>query len=205
VSLLENLYKLIKRTGEMVPDCLITRVRSVAPATKDGDGVVATALDLTGLYNSRDSTGSDEGLRGRRFQATPRQPGLNSHLNASEVALTAITADGRLLTHALPAKAEPPTNPPASLDEVSLSPSLSLSLSLFASRFLPSPYLLSSHLLAVFAPTSDLPFIVAISRKCRESLKRCPTFSLMCYAIANFVAVIILTDENTLNVFNSLY
>lgn len=29
--------------------------------------------------------------------------GLNSHLNASEVALAAITADGRLLTRALPA------------------------------------------------------------------------------------------------------
>lgn len=34
------------------------------------------------------------------FEATARQPRLNSHLNASEVALTAITADGRLLTHA---------------------------------------------------------------------------------------------------------
>lgn len=136
---LENLYKLIKRAGEMVPDCLITRVRSVAPATKDGGWVVATMLDLTGLYNSRDSTGNGEGLRRRRFQATPRQPGLNSHLNASEVALTAITADGRLLTRALPAKAEPPTNPPASLDE-----SLSLSLYL-ASRlvfFLLSTYFL---------------------------------------------------------------
>lgn len=39
----------------------------------------------------------------REFQATSRQPGLNSHLNASEVALAAITADGRLLTRALPA------------------------------------------------------------------------------------------------------
>lgn len=137
-------------------------------------------MDLTGLYNSRDSTGSGEGLRGRRFQATPRQPGLNSHLNASEVALTAITADGRLLTHALPAKAEPPTNPPASLDGASRSLSLSSSLVLLASRFVPSPYLFPSHLLAVFAPTSDLPFIVAISRKRRESLKRDPTFSPMC-------------------------
>lgn len=134
--------------------------------------MVATALDLTGLYNSRDSTGNGEGLRGRRFQATPRQPGLNSHLNASEVALTAITADGRLLTRALPAKAEPPTNPPASLDEsLSLSPSISLCVSF------PSPYLLPSHLLAVFTPTSDLPFIVAISRKRRESLKRASTFT----------------------------
>ena len=35
-----------------------------------------------------------------KAQGTARQPGLNSHLNASEVALTAITADGRLLTHA---------------------------------------------------------------------------------------------------------
>lgn len=158
----------------MVPDCLITRVRSVAPATKDG-WVVATMLDLTGLYNSRDSTSNGEGLWRRRFQATPRQPGLNSHLNASEVALTAITADGRLLTRALPAKAEPPTNPPASLDE-----SPSLSLSRFASRFLPSPYLLPSHLLAVFAPTSDLPFIVAISRKRRGSLKRGSTYPPTC-------------------------
>lgn len=130
VSLLQNLYKLIKRTSEMVPACLITRVRSVALATKDGGWVVASALDLTGLYNSWDSTGSGEGLRGRRFQATPRQPGLNSHLNASEVALTAITADGRLLTHALPAKAESPTNPPASLDVAFLSLYLSLFLSL---------------------------------------------------------------------------
>lgn len=145
MSLLENLYKLIKRTSEMVPDCLITRVCPVAPATKDGGWVVATTLDLTGLYNSRDSTGNGEGLRGRRFQATPRQPRLNSHLNASEVALTAITADGRLLTHALPAKAEPPTNPPASLDEapLSISPSLFLCLSsrlvsfLLSTCFLP--------------------------------------------------------------------
>lgn len=37
------------------------------------------------------------------FEAIRRQArGLNSHLNASEVALTAITADGRLLTRALP-------------------------------------------------------------------------------------------------------
>lgn len=159
----------------MVPDCLITRVRSVAPATKDG-WVVATMLDLTGLYNSRDSTGNGEGLRRRRFQATPRQPGLNSHLNASEVALTAITADGRLLTRALPAKAEPPTNPPASLDE-SLSPSLYLALRLVS-------FLLSTCFLPicslVFAPTSDLPFIVAISRKRRESLKCGSTYPPTC-------------------------
>lgn len=142
----------------MVPDCLITRVRPVAPATKDGGWVVATALDLTGLYNSRDSTG--EGLRGRRFQATPRQPGLNSHLNASEVALTAITADGRLLTHALPAKAEPPTNPPASLDEAPLSIS-------------PSPSLcLSSCLVSFLLPTCFLPI-------CSLSLPQRPTCLLL--------------------------
>lgn len=111
----------------------------VALSTKDGGWEVATTLDLTlGLYNSRDETGSGEGLRGRRFQATPRQPGLNSHLNASEVALTAITADGRLLTHALPAKAEPPASPPASLDGER--PSLHLCLLFpffFLTRFLP--------------------------------------------------------------------
>ena len=39
-------------------------------------------------------------VRKTRYQATARQPGLNSHLNASEVALTAITLDGRLLTRA---------------------------------------------------------------------------------------------------------
>ncbi|KOX80424.1 hypothetical protein WN51_12907 [Melipona quadrifasciata] len=51
-------------------------------------------------------------LRRREFQATSRQPGLNSHLNASEVALAAITADGRLLTRALPAtELEPPGKP----------------------------------------------------------------------------------------------
>lgn len=142
----------------MVPDCLITRVRLVAPATKDGGWVVATALDLTGLYNSRDSTGSGEGLRGRRFQATPRQPGLNSHLNASEVALTAITADGRLLTHALPAKAEPPTNPPASLDG--------------ASRSLSPPPSFSSRLVSFLLPTCFLPI-------CSLSLPQRPTCLLL--------------------------
>lgn len=116
---------------------------------------MATALDLTELYNSRDSTGSGEELRGRRFQATPRQPGLNSHLNASEVALTAIMADGRLLTHALPAKAEPPTNPPASLDE-------SLSLSLY----------LSPRLVSFLLPTCFLPI-------CSLSLPQRPTCLLL--------------------------
>jgi len=162
VSLLQNLYKLIKRASEMVPACIITRVRPVALATKDGGWVVASALDLTGLHNSWDPAGSGEGLQGRRFQATPRQPGLNSHLNASEVALTAITADGRLLTHALPAKAEPPTNPPASLDVA----------------FLPLPIFrffslrLSLRLVFFLPPTCFLPI-------CSLSLLQRPTCLLL--------------------------
>lgn len=111
------------------------------------------------------------------------------------MALTAITADGRLLTHALPAKAEPPASPPASLDGAPFSVSQSC--------FLSPPYLFPSHLLAVFAPTSDLPFIVAISRKRRESLKH-GRLSPRC-RIANFVTVIILTDESTLDTFNYFY
>ena len=66
-------------------------------------------------------------LRRREFQATSRQPGLNSHLNASEVALAAITADGRLLTRALPAATESwslQASPLGSLDVEYLPPSL---------------------------------------------------------------------------------
>lgn len=77
-------------------------------------------------------------------------------------------------------------------------PSLSLGLVSFL-----LPYLLPSHLLAVFAPTSDLPFIVAISRKRRESLKRARLSPRR--PIANFVTVIILTDGSTLDAFNYLY
>lgn len=142
---------------------------------------MATALDLTGLYNSRDSTGSGEGLRRRRFQATPRQPGLNSHLNASEVALTAITADGRLLTHALPAKAEPPASPPASLGEASLSltfslcPPLSLCSSVsFFSFFLPASFPFARCLCA----NVRLVFYCHGIKKAPRKLKTRPDFPL---------------------------
>lgn len=135
--------------------------------------MVATALDLTGLYNSRDSTGSGEGLRGRRFQATPRQPGLNSHLNASEVALTAITADGRLLTHALPAKAEPPTNPPASLDGAALPPPLPRSPRVsFRSFSLPVSFPFARCL----CPNVRLAFYCGDIKKTPRKLKTRPDF-----------------------------
>jgi len=144
-----------------------------------GTPEVVTALDLTGGCTER-SQGLPStvrglggrgvgggGLRGRRFQATPRQPGLNSHLNASEVALTAITADGRLLTHALPAKAEPPASPPASLDGAFLS------VPRFRLRFASSPVSFP-FARCLCSPTSDSPFIVTISRKRREGFKAPP-------------------------------
>lgn len=180
----------------MISDCLITRVCSGSFVYKrwrlrSGDDV--------GSYGAVQQSRLDwqrQGVAGeRRFQATPRQPGLNSHLNASEVALTAITADGRLLTHALPAKAEPPASPLASLDGAPFS--------VPPSCFLSPPYLFPSHLLAVFAPTFDLPFIAAISRKRRENFKHGRLSPRR--PIANFVTVIIPTDGNTLDTFHYLY
>lgn len=70
-------------------------------------------------------------LRRREFQATSRQPGLNSHLNASEVALAAITADGRLLTRALPATELEPPGKPSWIPRCRISSFPSLSLSFF--------------------------------------------------------------------------